>query len=62
MGLALDKSANEGDKIVENNGIKYVIGKDIMRFASSFYIDYRRSIFGGGFRVFAGQGNSSSCC
>lgn len=62
MGLTLEKSKKEKDKVIEKEEIKFLIGADIQNYVPSVYIDYHRGIFGGGFRVFVGGQQADSCC
>lgn len=64
MGLALDESKEE-DEVFNEQGIKYVVSKDLFEKVKPVGIDYVESPRGGGFKLSSnldsGGGCGSSC-
>ena len=53
--MALDESSDEGDQVLEDQGIKVVVEERLVPYVRGAVIDYRRNIFGQGqFQVITG--------
>ena len=60
MGLALDES-KEGDEVFTEQGVKYVVGKDLFEQAKPVGIDYVESSCGAGFKLSSNLDSGGGC-
>jgi iron-sulfur cluster assembly protein len=49
-GLAFDKK-NEGDHVIESNGVKIIVDQESAKYLDGSEIDYVESVMGEGFKV-----------
>lgn len=50
-GMALDNNVNDGDKVIEANGVKILVDPDSALYLENSKIDYVESMTGGGFVI-----------
>lgn len=59
-GLALDDKVQEGDEVVQDNGVKVVIDDTSKEYLDGSTVDYRESVAGSGFLI-QNPNNWSTC-
>jgi Fe-S cluster assembly iron-binding protein IscA len=61
--MALDEP-KEGDEIIKDNGVTYLIEKSLLEKAQPINVDFTESPMGGGFSITSAmvQGNSCGSC
>lgn len=50
-GMALDDRTNDGDRVLESQGVKLVVDSDSAHYLSGSEIDYLETVMGEGFQV-----------
>jgi iron-sulfur cluster assembly protein len=59
-GMTIDESADEGDEILETNGVRVLVDSFSAMYLEEAEIDYANSLMGGGFTV-SNPGAVASC-
>ena len=59
-GLALDDKMQEGDQVVQDNGVKVVIDDQSAQYLDGSTVDYRETVAGSGFLI-SNPNNWSTC-
>lgn len=62
MGMALDEPKDD-DEIVKDNGVTYIVTKDLFDQAQPITVDFVDSVMGSGFSISSSMkfSNASSC-
>jgi iron-sulfur cluster assembly protein len=51
-GMTLDDQEQEGDQLIEEDGVRLVVDENSAHYLKGAQIDYEDSLMGGGFRIF----------
>jgi len=61
-GLVFQKSPEEGDSIIEHNGVKIYVREEMAPLLDGITIDYVQTLMGGGFKIDNPNATSSCGC
>jgi len=59
-GMALDHTVHEGDEVVQNDGVKFIVDATSKEFVDGSTVDYVESISGSGFAI-TNPANEATC-